>query len=141
MPPDSCWMKIIGKVSHLYVFFGEMSIYFFGPVFDCVIYFSRIELQELLVYFWDLLFVSCFICYYLLPFWRLSFLSLSIVLFSPTVFGSCNRVCNICRFDPWVRNIPWSRKWQPTQVFLPGNSCGQRGLAGYSYNQSKLFFK
>ena len=38
-------------VSHLYVFFGEMSVSFFGPFFDLVIYFSGIELQELLVYF------------------------------------------------------------------------------------------
>ena len=22
------------------------------------------------------------------------------------------------RFDPWVRKIPWSRKWQPTPGFL-----------------------
>ena len=29
------------------------------------------------------------------------------------------------RFDPWVRKIPWRRKWQPTPVFLPGESCGQ----------------
>ena len=35
-------------------------------------------------------------------------------------------------FDPWVRNIPWRRKWQPTPVFLPGKSHGQRSLAGYS---------
>ena len=26
------------------------------------------------------------------------------------------------RFDPWVRKIPWRRKWQPTPVFLPGES-------------------
>ena len=38
-------------VSHLYVFLGEMSVYIFGPFFDWVIYFSGIELQELLVYF------------------------------------------------------------------------------------------
>ena len=25
------------------------------------------------------------------------------------------------RFSPWVGKIPWRRKWQPTQVFLPGN--------------------
>jgi len=25
-----------------------------------------------------------------------------------------------CRFDPWVRKIPWRRAWQPTPVFLPG---------------------
>ena len=27
---------------------------------------------------------------------------------------------------------PWSRKWQHTPVFLPGESHGQRSLAGYS---------
>ena len=26
------------------------------------------------------------------------------------------------RFDPWIEQIPWSRKWQPTLVFLPGES-------------------
>ena len=25
-----------------------------------------------------------------------------------------------CWFHPWVRKIPWRRKWQPTPVFLPG---------------------
>ena len=34
-------------------------------------------------------------------------------------------------FDPWVRKIPWRRKWQPTPVFLPGKSHGQRSLEGY----------
>ena len=34
------------------------------------------------------------------------------------------------RFDPWVRKIPWRRAWQPTPVFLPGESHGQRSLAG-----------
>ena len=33
-----------------------------------------------------------------------------------------------CRFDPWVRKIPWRRKWQPTPVFLSGKSRGQRSL-------------
>ena len=28
-------------------------------------------------------------------------------------------------FDPWVKKIPWRRKWQPTQVFLPGEFHGQ----------------
>ena len=36
------------------------------------------------------------------------------------------------RFDPWVRKIPWGRKWQPALVFLPGKSYEQRSLAGYS---------
>ena len=33
---------------------------------------------------------------------------------------------------PWVGNIPWRRKWQPTPVFLPGKSHRQRSLLGYS---------
>ena len=28
--------------------------------------------------------------------------------------------------------IPWRRAWQPTPVFSPGESHGQRNLAGYS---------
>ena len=35
-------------------------------------------------------------------------------------------------FHPWVRKIPWRRKWQPTPVFLPGKLHGQRNLAGHS---------
>ena len=35
-------------------------------------------------------------------------------------------------FYPFPREIPWKRKWQPTPVFLPGKSHGQRGVAGYS---------
>ena len=37
-----------------------------------------------------------------------------------------------CGFSPWLRKIPWRRAWQPTPVFLPGESHGQRSLAGYS---------
>ena len=36
------------------------------------------------------------------------------------------------RFNPWVGEIPWSKKWQPTPVFLPGYSHGQSSLADYS---------
>ena len=32
---------------------------------------------------------------------------------------------------PGVGKMPWRRKWQPTPVFLPGESHGQRSLAGY----------
>ena len=35
-------------------------------------------------------------------------------------------------FDPWVGKSLWRRKWQPTSVFLPGESYGQRSLVGYS---------
>ena len=40
-------------------------------------------------------------------------------------------------FDPWVGKIPWRRAWQPTPVFWPGESHGQKSLAGYSPNSCK----
>ena len=39
--------------------------------------------------------------------------------------------CRRCRFDPWVRKIPWRRKWKSTPVFLPGKAHGQRSLEVY----------
>ena len=36
-----------------------------------------------------------------------------------------------------VGKIPWRRKWQPTPVFLPEKSQGQRRLAGYSPRSRK----
>ena len=43
----------------------------------------------------------------------------------------CRR-CSRQGFDPWVGEMPWSRQWQPTPVFLPGKFCGQRSWMGYS---------
>ena len=40
--------------------------------------------------------------------------------------------CRRPGFDPWVGKIPWRREWQPTPVFLPGKSHGQRNLEDYS---------
>ena len=34
------------------------------------------------------------------------------------------------RLNPWVGKISWRRKWQPTPVFLPGESHEQRSLTG-----------
>ena len=31
-------------------------------------------------------------------------------------------LCGRPGFDPWVGKIPWRRAWQPTAVFLPGES-------------------
>ena len=42
-----------------------------------------------------------------------------------------------CSFNPWVGKIPWRRTWQPTPVFLPGESHGQRSLAGDSHRVAK----
>ena len=44
-------------------------------------------------------------------------------------------ICLQCRrpgLDSWVGKILWRRKWKPSPIFLPGESHGQRNLAGYS---------
>ena len=43
----------------------------------------------------------------------------------------CRR-CKRDEFDPWAGMIYWRKAWQPTPIFLPGESHGQRSLAGYS---------
>ena len=34
--------------------------------------------------------------------------------------------------DLWVEKIPWRRTWQSTPAFLPGESHGEKSLAGHS---------
>ena len=46
-------------------------------------------------------------------------------------YSICPR-CGRPGFNPWVWKIPWRRKWQPTPVFLPGESHGRRSLVGCS---------
>ena len=48
--------------------------------------------------------------------------------------SACNAgdLGSIPEFDPWVGKIPWRRKWQPTPIFLSGESHGRRNLVGYS---------
>ena len=40
--------------------------------------------------------------------------------------------CGRAVFNPWVRKIPWRRKWQPTPVPLPGKSHGRMSVVDYS---------
>ena len=49
---------------------------------------------------------------------------------SSSVGKRTHRQCKRHGFDPWVRKIPWRRKWQPAPAFLPGEFHGQRSLAG-----------
>ena len=48
----------------------------------------------------------------------------------------CRR-CKRRRLDPWVGKTPWRRKWQPTPVFLPGKSRGQRSLTVHGMAKSQ----
>ena len=40
--------------------------------------------------------------------------------------------CNLYILYIYIHHIFWSRKWQPTPVFLPGESHGQRNLVDYN---------
>ena len=42
------------------------------------------------------------------------------------------------RFNSWVRKIPWSRKWQPTPVYLPEKFHGQKSLSGWSSGSQRV---
>ena len=48
-----------------------------------------------------------------------------------------SRRCKRYGFSPWVGKIPWRRAWQPTPVFLSGESHEQRSLVGYCHRVSK----
>ena len=77
---------------------------------------------------------------FLLPSWPGSFTP----LINPTGHHQASQGCSgkepacecrrreRCGFDPWVGKIPWRRAGQPTPVFLPGESHGQRSLVGYN---------
>ena len=73
-----------------------------------------------------------------MTFWlaRFGFILVTLVMCFHGVSDSKVSACRYClqetQFDPWVGNIPWSRSWQPTVVFLPRESHGQRSLTGYS---------
>ena len=48
---------------------------------------------------------------------------------SPANAGDLHKRCG---FSHLVVKMSWRRKWQPTPVFLPGESRGHRSLEGYS---------
>ena len=59
---------------------------------------------------------------------------IQVMLVFPDVSDGKESTCQRRRhgFDPWIRKIPWGRKWQPTPVFLRRDFDGWRSLMGYS---------
>ena len=53
----------------------------------------------------------------------------------------CRR-CKRCRFDPWVKKIPWSRKWHPLWYFCLENCVDKRAwqaiVHGFTKSQTQL---
>ena len=56
---------------------------------------------------------------------------------SGSVVLSGSHQCRRCGFHSWARKIPWRRKQQPTPVFLPGESHGQRSLGATVHGVTK----
>ena len=78
-----------------------------------------------------------FMCISTIDFWfvvAVSFWYRILSIWASLVVQKLKRLlqCRRPGFDPWVRKIPWRRKWQPTPVYLPGESHGWRSLVGYS---------
>ena len=83
-----------------------------------------IPLPLILSYYW---------IYYL--FLRAKICGYFFLIYFTEVWLRWSRICLQCRrpgFNPWVRKIPWRREWLSTPAFLPGESHGQRSLAGCS---------
>ena len=62
-----------------------------------------------------------------------------IIMYHQGFSGGCSSKEPTCQcrrvkrhgFNPWVRKIPWRRKWPPAPVFLPGEPYGHLGLVSY----------
>ena len=65
------------------------------------------------------------------------FLSTDQVLRLPWWLSGKESTCQCKRrgFSPWVRTIPWRRKWQPVLILLTGKSHGQGSLVGYCHKR------
>ena len=99
-----CWAFFHEFIICLYVFFVEMSVYAFCPLFDWVICFSGIELHELLVYSRDnLLSVVSFVIYFILV-WGLSFHTIYSFLY-------CSKAFNYVPLVYFCFYFHYSRMW------------------------------
>ena len=86
-----------------------------------------------------ILYLCCVVCVCVcvFPWWDVVLYigNVTLIKFNLTSLMAQMVVCLHCRrprFDPWFGKIPWRRTWQPTPVFSPGKSQGQRSLVGYS---------
>ena len=120
---------------------NNVSFYFSGPK-------SKPGLHATVSCYVSLMYIKCFGVFHCLLwhwcFWRVQtsyfaeYTSIWVGLMSPWASQVIkNLPANARRhkrpgFDPWVGKISWRRAWQPTQVFFPGESHGQKSLVGYS---------
>ena len=118
-------------IGHLYFFFGEMSILVFCLLFDWVVCFSDIELHELLIYSEI---NSLSVASFAIMFSHSEGCIFTLFIVSFVVQKLLNFItCHFFIFVVISINLggeSWRRKWQPTPVFLPGESQGWGSLVG-----------
>ena len=61
---EQCWASFHMFVNHLYVFYGEISVKVFFPLFDWVVCFFWYWVVWTAYIFWKLI-ISCSLCYYI----------------------------------------------------------------------------
>ena len=108
---------------HLFLFLAMLGL-------PCYVGFSLVVASEATLQLW----CSDFPLQWLLLLWSMGSRACGFQLFQLSVCRASQvaqkqRICLPGDFkgrglDPWVRKIPWRRKWQPTLVFLPGKSHG-----------------
>ena len=131
------------RFSHSFDFFNSWYFLFMNAFIKCIHYYWKqfkkyLNLEEI----WEF---NCFLpIFFLLPtkvikltcgIYYKYFFEVFVNIHAHTFLVAQSLNCLQCRrpgFNPWVRKLPWTRKWQPNPVFLPGKSHGQRSLAGYS---------
>ena len=101
---------------------GEIPFERYPCLFDnCGRNYNQISCN--MVAYMGLLWIRCLLLYgNVIPLWGLSH-------WLSGKASTCR--CRRHRFDPWIRKVPWRRKWKPTPVFLPGKSHAERSLVGY----------
>ena len=120
----------VGEFSN-FIFFNVAVQISPGPLIEEAVFLPLYLLASLVI---DWLTISAWVY-----FWTVFFSIDWCVFFCASTILSCGLVgkesaCNTGDpgLIPGLRRFPWRRKWQPTAVFLPGKSHGQRSPVGYS---------
>jgi len=106
-------------ISEALLHFFSLLLLLFTSVFKFNLFILLLSLSSELFISVILFSYKTFICFFISS---ISLLSISVSLLRLSTF----------RFKVWLQLLGWRRKWQPTLVFLLGESHGQRSLEGYS---------
>ena len=118
------WVDVIAHYLPIYLLYVSISVYLL-PIYPSI----HPSMHECM-YWCVSVYSYIHLCVYVsihLSFYLSIHVCLWVCIYLPGFLGgsdSKESTCNAGRpgFDPWVRKIPWKRAWQPTSVYLPGES-------------------